>query len=63
MKIEFNFSQRKALSSFFNNIAVAWFIGAFVTPQIVTSLDPLTLLRYLANMVLALYISLLCLKE
>ncbi|MBI3577418.1 hypothetical protein HY086_05270 [Candidatus Gottesmanbacteria bacterium] len=33
MKIALNVSQIKALSNFFSNMAVAWFIGAFITPR------------------------------
>lgn len=63
MRVTLNFSQRKALSSFFINVAVAWFVGAFVTPQIASDFTPLTLIRFLANMLVSLYISLRLLQE
>lgn len=63
MEVSLNSSQRKALSSFFNNVAVAWFVGAFVTPQITPEFGPLTILRYLGNMIITLYFAMFLLKE
>lgn len=63
MKLPLNYSQKKVLSSFFINVAVAWFVAAFVTPEITSELNILTLFRYLANMILALFLALLFLKE
>lgn len=58
MQSPFNPSQRKALSQFFNNIAVAWFVVAFATPNLATQFHMLTLLGYIINMIGALYIAL-----
>ena len=62
MKIILNSEQSKSLSSFFNNIAVAWFVAAFVTPNVLAQFYPLNLLLYFANMIGALLLSLLFLK-
>lgn len=62
MNILLNLSQKKALSNFFSNVAVAWFVALFITPSI-RDIDPLTVLRFIANMVFALYLSLFLLKE
>lgn len=63
MKMEINSSQKKAISGFFVNIAVAWFVGAFVTPKISPDFDTLTLIRYLANMIGAIVLALFFLKD
>ncbi len=61
--IQFNISQRKALSAFLNNIAAAWFVGLFVAPRLSTEFDTLIILRYLVNIIGALYLSLSLLKN
>lgn len=63
MSVKLNWEQRKALSSFFISIAVAWFIDAFVSPQISPEFNLLTLIRYLVNMIGALILALMFLKE
>lgn len=63
MQFSLNISQRKALSQFFISIAVAWFVGAFITPQIAPEFGPLTLIRYIGNMFGAILLSLYFLKE
>jgi len=44
MRFFLNSDQEKALSTFFNNIAVAWFIGLFVVPKLSSDLDLLTVM-------------------
>ncbi len=61
--MKLNSFQKEALSSFFNNIAVAWFIAAFITPVISSEIKALTTLQFIVNMMGALYISLFLLKE
>lgn len=63
LNILLNSSQRKALSQFFNNIAVGWFVAAFVTPNLASQFQLLTLIGYLINMIGALYISLWFINE
>lgn len=63
MSFVFNPAQRESLSSFFNNIAVAWFVGLFVVPKLTPDFDALTVLRFLGNMAGALILSLLFLRE
>lgn len=63
MKIVFNKNQREGLSSFFNNIAVAWFVGLFVVPRLSGEFDILTVIRFIVNIIGALAISLYFLKE
>ena len=63
MRVFVNASQKRALSSFFSNVAVAWFVGAFVTPVISSEFTLLTIIRYLVNMIIALYLALYLLKE
>lgn len=63
MKVLLNLEQKKSLSSFFNSLAVGWFLALFATPNIAESFNPLTLVIYLVNMIGALYISLFLLKE
>lgn len=57
-----NFEQRKALSNFCINIAVAWFVAIFATPSITDEIDWLLLIRYCANIILALVIGIYFLK-
>lgn len=63
MKVSLNLEQKKLLSSFFNSIAVAWFIGAFVVPKLSPEFDLLTLAKYIGNMIIALAIAVYLLKE
>ncbi len=56
-------SQKEALSNFFNNIAVAWFIAIFVSPSLASGFSWLTFIAYSFNMIGALYISMALLKE
>lgn len=63
MRITLNLAQRRSLSTFFNNIAVAWFGAAFITPSIELSFNPLTIIKFLVNMIAALYLSLVFLED
>lgn len=63
MKVILNFSQKKSLSSFFNNIAVGWFIAGIVAPSLTLEFDLLTLTKVIANILLNLYLSLILLRE
>lgn len=58
-----NKAQREGLADFFKNAAVGWFTAAFTIPYLTSTYDLLTQLRYLASMVLALYIAMYLLKE
>jgi len=61
--IQFNISQKQAFSTFFNNLAVAWFVALFASPTIARDINWLTLIQYLVNMFLALFVSIYLLKE
>jgi hypothetical protein len=58
-----NTQQRKNLASFFNSLAVAWFVGAFVVPYINFEFTWLILLKYIVNIIADLTISHLLLLE
>lgn len=58
-----NSSQKKELSTFFNNIAVAYFIGIFVVPQLSLEFDILDVIRYIILGIFSLFIALLFLQE
>ena len=58
-----NFDQRKALSQFFNGVAVAWFAAFFSVPVIEPQISVLTMLQIIANIVGALGLSLYVLKD
>lgn len=55
--------QKQSLSTFFNNIAVAWFVAIFITPTLISNVKLLTIIAYAVNMIVALYLSLFLLKE
>lgn len=57
-----NGSQKKALSSFFVSIAVAWFSAIFAVPVFEPQVNLLTLSRFGINMLGAIYIALFLLK-
>jgi len=57
-----NSEQRKALSSFFINIAAGWFIGLF-SVQIFSGITLWIFLRFLVNIIIALFCALYVLKE
>lgn len=63
MKITFNFDQRKSLSSFFNSIAVAWFVALFIPPTITPYFNPLITVTQFVNMLGALYLSLFIIEK
>lgn len=63
MNINLNTKQRESLSSFFNNIAVAWFVALFVVPKISREFDVLTVIRFIANIIGTLTISLYFLRK
>ena len=63
MVIKLNSEQRKSLASFFNSLAVAWFVAVFATPIIAFDITALTIVRYLVNMVSALVVAHYLLKD
>ena len=63
MATSLNLEQRKALSSFFIGIAIAWFVGLFVAPKLSDAFDTLTITRYIVNIISTLYISLYLLRR
>lgn len=58
MIILLNQDQKKSLSSFFNNVAVAWFVVTFITPAIKPEIGLLTFLVYIVNIIGNIYLSL-----
>ena len=58
-----NLEQRKSLSLFFNNVAVGWFISGIIAPSLIREFDPLTPLKVIVNILSALYLSLVLVKE
>jgi hypothetical protein len=62
MKVVLNKSQKEKLSDFLNNIAVAWFSGAFIASSLLST-NWLTFIIYLVNMSVALGFSLYLVKE
>lgn len=53
MMIILNFEQTKTLSNFFSNMAVAWFVGAFISET-----SPFSILIFVVCGILALSLSL-----
>lgn len=58
-----NVEQRKALSAFFQSLAVAWFVGAFVVPYVSSEFSLLIFLKYIVNIIVNLTLSLLFLYK
>lgn len=63
MIVQLNLDQKKSLSGFFNNIAVAWFGATFISPALKSEIAVLTFLSYFANIIISLYISLYLLRK
>lgn len=57
MSFDLNISQIKSLSNFFSNMAVAWFIAGFVSPQNIEEL-----IRFIIYGIFSLYFSIRLLK-
>ncbi|MBI3289876.1 hypothetical protein HYZ78_00595 [Candidatus Microgenomates bacterium] len=62
-KVFLTFEQKKATSLFFNNVAAGWFISGIIVPSITNEFSPLITLKVLANITVAMYLSLTILKE
>ena len=58
MNVSLNAKQTESLSNFFSNMAVAWFVVAFVSPP-----EPFAFLRFSFYGILAIYISLFLLRK
>ena len=63
MIILLNLDQKKSLSTFFNNVAVAWFVITFITPAIKPEIGLLTYLVYIVNILSNIYFSLYLLRK
>lgn len=57
MILHLNSDQRRNLASFFNSIAVAWFVGAFVVPYLSQEFNWLILCKYIVNIIADLTVS------
>lgn len=58
-----NTKQRESLASFFNSIAVGWFLALFSVPFLGSQIPLLTMIQLVVNIVGALYISLYFLRN
>lgn len=57
MVIALNIEHTKSLSNFFSNMAVAWFVAAFIGPPAISAI-----IVFVGYGIMALYISLLLLR-
>lgn len=55
--------QQNILSDFFKDIAVGWFAGLFIVPQLSPEFGTLTVLKYLANICFNLFAAMVLRRE